>query len=111
MNSHPFILDLHFCFRSYLVHNIVHNSILYNMSGSVGTARAGSNRHTGAKEKMAKTEKNTQQQQQQTTGKSEPQSSKMQPTQEQIRLAQMMSTNQRDADPSTVREVDNCFYF
>ncbi|KAK3761060.1 hypothetical protein RRG08_022466 [Elysia crispata] len=75
------------------------------MSGSVGTARAGSNRHTGAKEKMAKTEKNTQQQQQQTTGKSEPQSSKMLPTQEQIRLAQMMSTNQRDADPSTVREL------
>ncbi|RUS84987.1 hypothetical protein EGW08_007232, partial [Elysia chlorotica] len=90
---------------SYLVHNIVHNSILYNMSGSVGTARAGSNRHTGSKDKMAKTEKHTQQQQQQQTiGKSE-QQSKMQPTQEQIRLAQMMSTNQKDADPSTVHEL------
>ena len=74
------------------------------MSGSVGTARAGSNRHSGAKDKMAKSEKNTQLQQQPVV-KSEPQSSKMQPTQEQIRLAQMMSTNQKDADPSTVREV------
>ncbi|GFO10072.1 ubiquitin-associated protein 2 [Plakobranchus ocellatus] len=73
------------------------------MSGSVSTTRAGSNKHSGNKDKMAKSDKSTQQQQ--ATVKSDSQLSKMQPTQEQIRLAQMMSTNERDADPSTVREL------
>lgn len=81
------------------------------MSGSVGTMRAGSTRQT--KEKLSKGEKNTssqqQQQQSQSTAKPEQQSNKMQPTQEQLRLAQMMSTHHSDADPNTVKAVRSVF--
>uniref|UniRef100_A0A0B7BCL0 UBA domain-containing protein n=1 Tax=Arion vulgaris TaxID=1028688 RepID=A0A0B7BCL0_9EUPU len=78
------------------------------MSGTVGTTRASSNRQSGTKDKMTKSERNSslQQQQSQITAKTETQTSKMQPTQEQLRLAQIMdTTNKSDADPNTVREL------
>lgn len=80
------------------------------MSGSVGTVRAGSNRQSGTKDKMTKSERNTSlQQQSQITAKTETQASKMQPTQEQLRLAQIMDTNKSDADENTVKEVSRMF--
>ncbi|BFY97711.1 hypothetical protein BsWGS_00750 [Bradybaena similaris] len=76
------------------------------MSGSVGTVRAGSNRQSGTKDKMTKSERNMSlQQQSQITAKTETQASKMQPTQEQLRLAQIMDTNKSDADENTVKEL------
>ncbi|CAG5121731.1 unnamed protein product, partial [Candidula unifasciata] len=76
------------------------------MSGSVGTVRAGSNRQSGTKDKMTKSERNTSlQQQSQNTAKTETPANKMQPTQEQLRLAQIMDTNKSDADPETVKEL------
>lgn len=86
------------------------------MSASVGTMRGGSNRHSGTKEKTLKGEKGTgsKQKSSQSTLKSESQSSKMHPTQEQIILAQRLNTNHSDADPKTkklVDEVCNDFFF
>ena len=77
------------------------------MSGSVGTMRAGSNRHAGPKDKMSKNEKNISHKEQQLpSSKNE---NKIMPTQDQIRLAEMMSSNQSDANPITVKEVSKCF--
>ncbi|XP_055868175.1 protein lingerer isoform X2 [Biomphalaria glabrata] len=78
------------------------------MSASVGTMRGGSNRHSGTKEKTLKGEKGTgsKQKSSQSTLKSESQSSKMHPTQEQIILAQRLNTNHSDADPKTKKLVD-----
>ena len=79
------------------------------MSGSVGTMRA-SNRHTGPKHKVTKNERNAseQQQQQQQQPSSKVDSNKIQPTQDQIRLAQMMNSSTYDANPDTVKEVRYC---
>ncbi|XP_059165649.1 protein lingerer-like isoform X3 [Physella acuta] len=74
------------------------------MSGSVGTMRAGSNRHSGTKEKIQKSDR-TPHQPQQTTGKTDIQSNKMQPTQDQILIAQIMGNNQTKADPKTEKLV------
>lgn len=83
------------------------------MSGSVGTMRAGSNRHSGTKEKIQKSDR-TPHQPQQTTGKTDIQSNKMQPTQDQILIAQIMGNNQTKADPKTeklVKEVGSAAFF
>lgn len=78
------------------------------MSGTVGTVCAGSNRQSGVKDKLTKSERSStssQQQPSQTTTRTETQTNKMQPTQEQLRLAQIMNTSQSDANPETVKEV------
>ncbi|CAL1527721.1 unnamed protein product [Lymnaea stagnalis] len=75
------------------------------MSGSVGTTRAGSNRHSGIKEKANKTERNTSQQQSSQAAVKSETPSKLQPTQEQMIMAQIINTNQPDADPKTKKLV------
>merc|ERR1712012_865184 len=77
------------------------------MSGSVGTMRAGSSRHNGPKHKITKNEKSASEQQQQQQPTSKIETNKIQPTQDQIRLAQMMNSSTFDANPDTVKELMN----
>ena len=81
------------------------------MSGSVGTMRAGSSRHNGPKHKITKNEKSASEQQQQQQPTSKIETNKIQPTQDQIRLAQMMNSSTFDANPDTVKEVSRFIHY
>lgn len=78
------------------------------MSASVGTMRAGSNRQTKSIAKANKGDKVTSSQQ--TAIKNEGTSNKMQPTQEQLRLAQIVNTGHNDTDPKTIELIKKVCY-